>query len=130
MTKNVWVQPQTAVQQFVANEYVAACGDSGTVYKFTCNAGWTGVTGSTVYTNGEDGIMGTSDDVDLGSYHKCSLTHEASAMDDFIPGYLRKNFLGVPVGEPQKVIIWRGPDGDNVHCTTNLDMDSWETAKS
>ena len=33
-----WVRPLTEVQNFVANEYVAACGDSGTTYKFTCNA--------------------------------------------------------------------------------------------
>lgn len=130
MTKNVWVQPQTVVQQFVANEYVAACGDINKVYKFTCDAGWTGLTGSTVYTNGEDGIMGTGDDVRLGSYHKCGETHEASVMDDFIPGYLRKNILGEPVGERQEVIIWRGPNGDNIHCTAQLDMNSWPTEKS
>ena len=47
MTKNVWVQPQTVVQQFVANEAVSACGDSGTVYKFTCDAG--GGESGTVY---------------------------------------------------------------------------------
>ena len=37
--KRVWCRPQTVVQKFEANEYVAACGDSGTVYKFTCDAG-------------------------------------------------------------------------------------------
>ena len=37
-----WMEPVIEVQEFVANEYVAACGDSGTVYKFTCDApgGW------------------------------------------------------------------------------------------
>ena len=35
--KRVWCRPQTVVQKFEANEYVAACGDSGNkVYKFTC----------------------------------------------------------------------------------------------
>ncbi|MEI3275871.1 MAG: hypothetical protein V8R97_12230 [Fusicatenibacter saccharivorans] len=33
-----WMEPVIEVQEFVANEYVAACGDSGMVYKFECNA--------------------------------------------------------------------------------------------
>ena len=31
---------------------------------------------------------------------------------------------------PQNVIVWRGPKGDNTHCTTNLNMKEWATAKS
>lgn len=130
MIKNVWVQPQTIVQQFVANEYVAACGEEHKVYKFICDAGWTGLSGSTVFTNGADGVSGTDDDQVLGSYGKCGKTHEAPTTDEFIYGYLRKNVLGVPVGEKQDVIIWRGEDGNNIHCTKNLQMDSWETVKS
>ena len=34
-----WSRPVTMVQKFEANEYVAACGDSGVVYNFECNAG-------------------------------------------------------------------------------------------
>lgn len=130
MEKKVWENPLTMVQQFVPNEYVAACGDENKVYLFTCDAGWTGLTGSEVYTNGSDGEMGTSDDVLLGTYGKCGKTHEASTTDDFESGYLVKNILGVPVGERQPVIIWRGENGKNIHCTTNLDMKTWETAKS
>ena len=123
-------KPVLNVERFTPNEFVAACGDENKVYIFTCDAGWTGLTGSTVYTNGKDGIMGTNDDVSLGGYHKCGATHEASTQDEFIRGYLRKNIMGIPAGERQEVIIWRGPDGDNVHCTTNLNQDSWVTAKS
>ena len=125
-----YVKPMMESEVFAANEYIAACGEENKVYIFTCDAGWTGLTGSTVYTNGPDGIPGTNDDVNLGSYHKCGETHEASTTDDFINGYLRKNVLGMPIGEKQDVIIWRGEDGNNVHCTTNLHMDQWETAKS
>ena len=32
-----WMEPVIEVQEFVANEYVAAC-ESGMVYKFTCDA--------------------------------------------------------------------------------------------
>ena len=39
MTKNVWVQPQTAVQQFVDHVDVSASGDHDGNYLFTVNAG-------------------------------------------------------------------------------------------
>ncbi|MGN0421781.1 MAG: hypothetical protein ACI4EY_03505 [Lachnospiraceae bacterium] len=131
--KKEYVTPMMVGERFTPNEYVAACGDENKVYQFVCDAStkWgTGLTGSTVYTNGEDGIMGTQDDESLGPYGACSKTHEASTTDDFIQGYLRKNFLGVPVGDPMPVIIWRGEDGKNIHCTTNLNMETWVTSKS
>ena len=37
--KKTWEEPKIMVQKFVANEYVAACGTSGVVYNFECNAG-------------------------------------------------------------------------------------------
>lgn len=131
--RKTWEEPRISVQEFIANEYVAACGDENKVYKFVCDASTkygTGLTGSTVFTNGEDGVMGTSDDVTLGAYGACSITHEARTKDQFIAGYMKKNVLGYPVGEALPVIIWRGEDGQNIHCTTNLDMDSWVTEKS
>lgn len=128
--KRVWCRPQTVVQKFEANEYVAACGDSGTVYKFVCNAGRYGtLLGYDVYTNGKDGEPGTKDDRYLGGYTPCNATHNASTTDEFIEGYMRKDW-GLFEGERIDVIIWRGENGNNIHCTTNLDIDSWETAKS
>ncbi len=139
MTKNVWVQPRTVVQQFVANEYVSACGDSGTVYKFTCDAG--GGASGDVYleTNGKEGLQTSGyweggwpwdgghwvygDDY-LSGYHACGTTHEASSTDAFRNGYYVRNDNITPV------IVWRGPHNDNTHCTTNLNMDNWETLKS
>ena len=129
--KNIWACPLTVVQQFDANEAISACGDENKVYKFTCDAGNPGLTGFTVYTNGEDGIAGTSDDVKItDSYARCGLTHEAPTSDTFIKGYMEKNILGYPFPWRQDVIIWRGEDGNNVHCTKNINMDTWETAKS
>ncbi len=140
MTKNVWVQPQTVVQQFVANEYVSACGDSGTTYLFTCDAG--GGESGDVYleTNGEDGLqtrghfVQTGDnwwetkwvpaDEYLSGYHACGTTHEASSTGAFLNGYYVRN------GNSTPVIVWRGPYNDNTHCTTNLNKDDWETLKS
>ena len=65
-------------------------------------------------------------DESLGGYHACGTTHEADSDDAFLDGYY------VPYGSDNvtKVIVWRGPYNNNVHCTTNLNQDSWETAKS
>ena len=37
--KKTWEEPKIMVQKFIPNEYVAACGESGVVYNFECNAG-------------------------------------------------------------------------------------------
>ena len=134
-----WMEPVIEVQEFVANEYVAACGDSGKVYNFQCNAGSYNHYGK-VYleTNGKAGLQtqGGMEWVNgkpkryhadrhlTNSYHACDTTHIANSKDGFFDGYyLRGDTL-------LKVIVWRGEDGNNVHCTTNLDINSWETAKS
>lgn len=129
MMKKEWVRPLTIVDQFVPNEYVAACGDTNKVYKFTCDAG--GGTSGTVYleTNGRKGLQQPSwvewdPDTYLSRYHACGATHEASTTDEFLNGYYVVGDTVTPV------IVWRGPNRDNTHCTTNLDMNSWQTAKS
>lgn len=130
MNRNVWKQPMTVIQKFVANEYVAACHDWNTVYKFTCDAG-DGKSG-TVYleTNGRPGLQtGWNGDRYLSRYHACGIQHEADKDDEFLDGY----YVTTEGWGQQKVtpvIVWRGPNNDNTHCTTNLDKDSWETAKS
>lgn len=126
-----WMEPVIEVQEFVANEYVAACGDSGKVYNFECNAGKKG-TSYYVYTNGADGVSGTSDDVWLGGYYPCGETHSAESDSDFAYGYMYKQgFLGFPDQSNRiDVVIWRGKDGNDIHCTTNLNIDNWTTAKS
>ena len=141
MTKNVWVQPRTVVQQFVANEYVASsCGESGTTYLFECNAGQyrvpiIGTTISlpgTVYvdTNGngqlDDGDEDLTSGAWLGGYKACNKTHTAPASDEFVRGFYKPLDIGYFT---QDVIIWT-EGGTNVHCTTNLNREDWETAKS
>lgn len=126
-----WERPMAVVDAFVANEFVSACGDQNKVYKFKCDAQeWTGFSGSTVWLNGPDGQPETSDDIKLGTYGKCGTEHEAKKTDEFSRGYLKKNYLGFPIGKRLDVIVWRGEKGDNIHCTTNLDINTWETAKS
>lgn len=130
--KRAYVRPTMVGERFVANEYVAACGDTEYgKYKFTCDAGG-GVSGD-VYreSNGKPGfqkgygLFGYGGDEWLGGYRACGTTHEASTTDDFQNGYY------IPDGgDAVDVIIWRGKRGDNIHCTTNLNRDSWETTKS
>lgn len=131
--KRAYVRPTMVGERFVANEYVAACGDSGKVYKFECNAG-DGMPGN-VYqeTNGESGLQrrGRNPDTNLTSgllrnYQSCKETHEAISMDNFVNGY----YVPLLSENVTNVIIWRGKDGNNVHCTTKLNMKEWETAKS
>ena len=130
MEGKVWRRPLTEVQKFEANEYVATCGDLNKVYKFTCDAG-DGVSGS-VYleTNGQEGLQtGWGGDRYLSGYHACGTTHEAKTTDDFLDGYyVTSSWFGGTKVTP--VIVWRGPNNDNTHCTENLNMDSWETLKS
>ena len=134
--KKEWAIPQTFVQQFAANEYVAACGDGGTTYLFKCDAGG-GASGSVyVETNEVPGLQAESywdkennkwvwGDYLRSSYHACGKKHEASSTDEFLNGYY------VPYGtnDVVPVIIWTN-HGTNTHCTTELNMNSWETAKS
>ena len=131
MEKLAWACPQTTVEIFQPDEYVAACGDGHKTYNFVCNAGeWAGLTGYSTWID-PDGIPENGDEIYLSDYAACGATHEVD--DDpsqFVTGYIKKNLMGVPVGSPKKVIIWRGPNGNNTHCTTKLEISSWEVAKS
>ena len=129
--KRKYVRPWLVGEEFSPNEFIAACGDSNTVYKFKCDAGG-GVIGN-VYleTNGEEGLQtyGRNSDEFRSGYQACGTTHEAQTTDEFLDGYY--------VTESRKegtvitpVIVWFGPDNDNTHCTENLDMSTWETTKS
>lgn len=149
--KKRYERPSAYIEEFTPNEYVAACGDSGTVYKFKCTAGGGEHGGVYKETNGEAGLqigIGGDKRISVGpaSYHACGETHEASVADDFI-----QNCYYIPESAGKKkwswglmdwvyttwdtskainVVVWKGPKGDNTHCTTNLNMKTWETNKS
>lgn len=130
-----WERPMAVVDAFVANEFVSACGDENKVYLFECNAGEKN-SKYDVFTN--DGRNLTP-----GSrhwYYPCKEKHEAKVDSDFINGYMVANggndehsYLGwdfhMHPYEKTNVIIWTD-NGTNVHCTTNLDTNTWTTAKS
>ena len=131
--KKRWIEPQILVQEFVPNEYVAACGDANRVYKFKCTAD----AGTLYYYPQGDGTIdgiytGNGRAMELGSYHPCGAEHEARVTDDFYDGYVStgsfENWHWVEKKTP--VIVWRGKNGRNGHATTNLNMNEWTTAKS
>mgnify|MGYP005763272023 CR=1 FL=1 len=139
MGRKVWRRPLTRVQQFEANEYVAACGDSGVTYNFVCDAG-------EPYRYWQPGIFGgghwVTDDhpyrvvanngESWSSYGPCEATHVAESSDEFLNGYIDNMYTQENENIP--VVIWKehrgGWLGDNIHCTTKLNMNEWETAKS
>lgn len=127
-----WMEPVIEVQEFVANEYVASCGVSGKVYKFECNAGDKNlylIYPYNVYVDSNHNDIWDEGDEKLGSYHACGAAHEAPVRDDFLTGFMKDTRLRRDQS-PVPVVIWRGEDGNNIHCTTNLDINSWATAKS
>ena len=124
-------KPVLNVERFTPNEFVAACGDTNNEYIFKCDA-MGGVLGAVFYSDGDDSFEPLSGDRLMGvGYHACGEEHITQVGDDFIEGWYVTGWNGITGGEfYEKVIIWKGPDGNNIHCTTNLDKNSWETAKS
>lgn len=116
--KRAYVRPTMVGERFVANEYVAACGDKGLLrYPYE------------VYVDSNKNGKYDENDAYLNNYHACGETHEAPAKDGFLNGFMIDSRWGHD-HTPQSVIIWRGKKGNDVHCTTNLDMSNWETVKS
>ena len=136
--KKIWTKPMATVEEFAANEYVAACHDMNRVYKFVCDA----PEGRLYYydSNNSDGVIdgeykGSGKASLLGTYHPCDEKHEAPTTGDFFDGYVDYNGNGRHDTD-ENVIVWteRRPwwegGGLNGHATINLKMDEWETAKS
>lgn len=94
--KRAYVRPTMVGERFVANEYVAACGDKGTVYKFNCDA----PRGPLYYYPNSDGTVdGEHNENDkvkfLGAfYHPCGIEHEASTTDTFYDGFVDYDWNG------------------------------------
>ena len=127
--KKAFDMPKIVVEQFVPNEYVAACGDQNLVYKFKCDAGDKGKEYAVKDANGRVAyISGMYMDGDWFSYHPCDVTHEAPSNDVFFSGY-HLDDPSTSGDENIQVVIWT-ENNTNVHCTENLYMDTWETAKS
>lgn len=128
-----WEKPMAVVDAFVANEFVSACGDSGVVYKFNCNAGKMGHDYAAKDRYGNIAkISGHYIDGGFGwnhwSFTPCGEKHEAESDSEFLTGY-HIDDLSTRKDENIQVIIWTN-NGTDIHCTTNLNKSTWETAKS
>lgn len=135
--KRRYERPSAYIEEFTPNEYVAACGDHGTVYNFECNAGNKNKSYNVYYYEGKNkkyiakegkwNGWGWSQEAQFTGYHPCKKTHKAESGTGFIKGYIDDQATREDEAIP--VYIWT-ENGTNVHCTTNLDMKNWETAKS
>lgn len=128
--KKEYVRPSMVCETFAADEYVAACGDSGKVYKFVCDA----PRGDLYYYPQSDGQIdgiyeGEGRKRKLGYYRPCDVTHEAPSTSAFYDGFVDYN-ENRQFDSGEGVIVWTGIWGMNGHATKNLNMEEWETAKS
>ena len=124
--KKVYEAPAVHLEQFVANEYIAACGDTEYgKYLFECNAGDLGLKKYPyeVYVD----YRGNGRYTYRANYHACGAKHEADKTDDFYNGYM--DDTRTPGNDNIKVIVWTD-HGRDTHCTTELDRESWQTTKS
>lgn len=124
-----WERPMAVVDAFAANEFVSACGDSGVIYKFDCNAGnWWSHYAVKDRNGNVAKISGRYWDGHHWYFHPCREKHEAESDTGFLKGY-HIDDISTSRDENIQVIIWTENDTD-IHCTTNLDMNTWETVKS
>ncbi len=133
MSKLTWERPRTLVQEFEPNVCETTC-SSGTVYKFECNAGDSSGKYDVVLDNGTNLTPDEHywDGTTTIYYHPCGKTHESPTSETYYSGKLYfsngnddriRNSRSIPV------LIWTD-GGTNVHCTTNLNKEDWEVAKS
>ena len=152
MEKRIWSKPEMNEFAFAANEYVAACAN-GKSYKFECDAKrgplyWFGTMVDSVFealrveSEKQPDFSDYDNDKIGSSYHPCEEEHEAEATSDFFWGFVdynRNNRYDASENKEkdETVIIWRNWETDlwgnpfyNAHATKNLDINTWEIAKS
>ena len=122
--KKAFAMPKIVVEQFVPNEYVAACGDTEYgKYKFECNA----PEGTLYYYSPYLGQIA------LGNYTPCGETHLADLQSEFAEGFVDYND-NRQEDEGEHVVVWieRGFLGAivNAHATVETNRETWEITKS
>ena len=83
--------------------------------------------GQKKYIAKEGSWGGWGSQAQFSGYHPCNKTHEAESDSGFISGFIDDQSTRDDEATP--VVIWT-ENGTNVHCTTRLDINTWETAKS
>ena len=136
--KKAYVKPSMESEEFVPNVYCSQCGDSGVTYYFECNAGepyryWQpGIFGGGRWVVDDHPYRVVAGGQTWENYGPCNETHVASSRDEFLTGYIDN--MHTKENENIPVVVWKQYVGGyqrwNIHCTTNLDQDSWVIAKS
>ena len=127
--KKIYEAPVIHLEQFVANECVAACSN----YKVSCNAhdGWL-----YYYPKSDGQIDGVYEGSGVAlplSYYKDCHVKKVWKNTIFYDGFLDNNMNGIQDGDDERVIVWfdtRNNACHPAHATKNLDMSTWETDKS
>ncbi len=142
--KKQWGKPLTDVQEFVPQEFIAACDpdDEYVKYEFWCDAGG-GSSYNVYYDTDKDGELSDYEERNqyIGNFHACRRSHSVTvkkgvSVDDVFPyGIIgRYEWVGSwETGVHQEYVtrpvrIWRGDDGNNIHCTTKLNVTEWTVA--
>ena len=123
--KQVWSSPKTSFEQFVPQNYIAACGDTERVYLFTCDAPRGNMYVPDPNKPGEYLVKGTS-------YSPCDKKHETPVADTYYDGFIDRNDnKKQDSGEEVKVYLeFRWGYVRNGHATSKVNMNEWEVAKS
>ncbi len=128
--KKKWTIPRIQAETFTPNEYISTCGDTAYGnYLFECNAGTKGWRYAIKDSNGNYAtINGRYMDQRHFYYTPCGETHISPTNDLYLTGYHLDN-RWTPNDENIAVIIWTD-NGKDIHCTTNLDRESWKVNRS
>ena len=127
--KKIYERPVMVCENFKVDEYCSTCGKVEKEYYFDCNEdpGFIGF----VYkeSNGQDGLQ-FGDTLFATSFDDCAEHHPLteSELSGLMNGYVVKHQVGS--GEllsAVPVLIWTGKNGNNCHCTTNVNVNTWET---
>lgn len=117
-----YVKPSITSEEFVANEYIAAC------WNIRCNVPY----GYGYYeTNGKPGYQ--SDDVYIAGGSGCKKMHEARGIDAAGPAanamWQPTDVFGKKVGDPYGVFYFKAKGdhwGDSNHHFCTLDKVNWD----
>ena len=129
--KKHYVKPIMTGEEFLAEEFVSACGDTEYgVYKFTCNAGDGKEGGLYIGQQSFNGVTYWKR-VSSGSksYHACNDTHETSVWDEYREGIFDPD-TDHNNGNEIPCLIWYHLGQYTGHASEGLTRDEWEVLKS
>jgi len=133
--KKQWGKPLTSVQEFVPQEFIAACDpdDRYVKYEFWCDAGG-GTTWNVYYDTNKNQQYDEGIDQYYTNFYACREEHDVTVhigvdefdVDTYFPmGIIRRRRNIFAEWQEIPVRIWKGENNDNCHCTTHLDITNW-----